>query len=178
MAGPVGFSAYFTVSLQVDRDVCVERRGIRVHVCVCFKGGENKGNVDPGRISIPFVGRINNSEASSIGKSQTSSSCLSWSGLEAHGWMNKDRQSSCVLTVCPLPFSVPAHHNHLWTLTRLFASRRVLPRLHVLRTWSRCLCGAVPVAAGGTAGAACAADRQDKHGGNWAPQMEISQESN
>lgn len=69
------------------------------YVCVCLKGGENQVSMNPGRISIPFVWPINNSERCSIGKWQTGFSCLSWSGLEAHGWMNKERQSSCVFTL-------------------------------------------------------------------------------
>lgn len=64
-------------------------------MCVCLKGVECQVNMNPGRISIPFVTPINNRERCSIGKWQTGFSCLSWSGLEAHGWMNKERQSSC-----------------------------------------------------------------------------------
>lgn len=38
------------------------------YVCVCLKGGENQVSMNPGRISIPFVRPINNSERCSIGK--------------------------------------------------------------------------------------------------------------
>lgn len=85
------------------------------HMFVCSGGGA-RVSMNPRKISIPFVKYMNNSERCSIGKWQTGFSCLSWSGLEAHGWTNKERQNSCV----PLPFCVPVHHNHQWILTRLF----------------------------------------------------------
>ena len=38
------------------------------HTCVCLEGGDNRVNMYPGKISIPFVNQVNNSERCSIGK--------------------------------------------------------------------------------------------------------------
>lgn len=78
---------------------------------------------------LPLSKPVNNSERCSMGKwEQEGFSCLSWSGLEAHGCagQRKTKQSMSAL------YCVPVCHNHPWTLTRLFDLRRVEPGLNIL----------------------------------------------
>lgn len=78
---------------------------------------------------LPLSKPVDNSEWCSMGKwEQEGFSCLSWSGLEAHGWARQRKTKQSMST----PFCAPVHHNPPWTLTRLFALRRVEPCLNIL----------------------------------------------